>query len=273
MAAADRAAGLRVRAGPGADGERPGAARPRVDHLDGSREVGLQRGAVPQARARRRRVGGGRRARRLQGRRLGQLRQGRAGHQHLRPVGDRGRAGQAGLLHRARARPGPRLRPGAGAHGDRGDDPGLRRRRGRHARARARPRLRDEQLGLPLLLARGRARDQPPVALHDERQHDGPRDREGRARGPRQPRQQGDRPYRRYVALRRAGQPLPLGRRRRQPVRVLRLRADRRAARPRALRRPGHLGQHQRPARQAPADQARAGRHVLDPARQPVRAR
>ena len=119
----------------------------------------------------------------------------------------------------------------------------------------------------------GDARDQPPVALHDGRQHDGPRDREGHARGPGQPRQQGDRPYRRYVALRRPGQPLPVGRRRRQPVRVLRLRADRRAARPRALRRAGHLGQHQRPARQAAADQARARRHVLDPAGQPVRAR
>ena len=55
-----------------------------------------------------------------------------------------------------------------------------------------------------------------------------------------------------------AGQPLPVHRRRHQPVRVRRLRADRRADRPQpGLRRAALRGQHQRPARQDPADQAR----------------
>ena len=36
------------------------------------------------------------------------------------------------------------------------------------------------------------------------------------------------------------------------------------------VRRPPHLGQHERPARQDPAHQARGGRHVHDPGREPV---
>ena len=53
-----------------------------------------------------------------------------------------------------------------------------------------------------------------------------------------------------------------------------RLRADRRADQPQpAVRRPALRGQHQRPARQAAADQAAGGRHLHDPVGQPVRAR
>ncbi|MNW48835.1 hypothetical protein D3C74_262230 [compost metagenome] len=63
---------------------------------------------------------------------------------------------------------------------------------------------------------------------------------------------------------------MAVGRRRRGAVRVLGLHPDRRASGPRALRRPGHVGQQQRPARQAPAHHARAGRYLLGPRGQPL---
>ena len=69
-----------------------------------------------------------------------------------------------------------------------------------------------------------------------------------------------------------AGQPDPVDRRRHQPVPVRRLRAARRARRPQPrLRRPAHVGQHQRPARQDPADHAEGRRRLHDPRGQPVR--
>ena len=65
-------------------------------------------------------------------------------------------------------------------------------------------------------------------------------------------------PRRRRHRLRRGGQPLPVHRRRHQPLRLRRLHAHRRARRPQpGLRRPAFRGQHQRPARQDPAHQGR----------------
>ena len=69
------------------------------------------------------------------------------------------------------------------------------------------------------------------------------------------------------------GQPAPVHRGRHQPVRVRRLHPDRRAGGPQpGLRRAAHLGQHQRPARQAPADHRGRRRQLHGPRGQPVRA-
>ena len=69
------------------------------------------------------------------------------------------------------------------------------------------------------------------------------------------------------------GNLIPVHRRRHQPVPVRRLHPDRRAARPQpGVRRPAHRGQHQRPARQDPADHAHRRRRLHDPRGQPVRA-
>ena len=80
-------------------------------------------------------------------------------------------------------------------------------------------------------------------------------------------------PRRRRHRLRRGRQPLPVHRRRHQPVRLRRLRADRRADRPQpGVRRAAQRRQHQRPARQDPADQGRTPNGTYtDPGRQPVR--
>ena len=73
-------------------------------------------------------------------------------------------------------------------------------------------------------------------------------------------------PRRRPDRLRRQGQPLPVHRRRHQPVRLRRLRADRRAGRPQpGVRRAAHRRQHQRPARQAAADQGQGRRRLHHP--------
>ena len=128
-------------------------------------------------------------------------------------------------------------------------DPRLLARRGRPAGHRDRRRLRDEPLGLRLL--RAAALDTPagdapsngagpatfdalqgpqPALAHeaDRGQHARPRDRAADPPGPGRPRHL--LPRRRRDRLRRRGQPLPLHGRRRQPVRVRRLHADRRAA-------------------------------------------
>ena len=63
-------------------------------------------------------------------------------------------------------------------------------------------------------------------------------------------------PLLRLAVLRPRRQPLHLDGRQHQPVRLRRLRPDRRAARPRVLGRAAHRGQHQRPQRQDPAHQA-----------------
>ncbi len=60
-------------------------------------------------------------------------------------------------------------------------------------------------------------------------------------------------------------QPLPGHRRQHQPVRVGRLRPDRRAGRPAGLRRAAHRRQHQRPARQGAADPPGGRRHLHHP--------
>ncbi len=75
-------------------------------------------------------------------------------------------------------------------------------------------------------------------------------------------------PRRRRHRLRRGRQPLPVDRRRHQPLRLRRLHPDRRPRGPQpGLRRPPQRRQHQRPARQDPADQGRRGRLVHRPAR------
>ena len=71
------------------------------------------------------------------------------------------------------------------------------------------------------------------------------------------------------IAFDAQGQPLPLHRRQHQPARH-RLRADRRAAGPRAVGRAEVVGEHERPARQDPAHPSRARRHVHDPRGQPL---
>ena len=69
-----------------------------------------------------------------------------------------------------------------------------------------------------------------------------------------------------------ARQPVPLDRGRHEPVPVRRLHADRRARGPQpGVRRTADGGEHERPARQGPADHAEAGRRLHDPRRQPLR--
>ena len=164
----------------------------------------------------------------------------------------------------------------------RGHDPRLQPRRGRPAGDHARPRVRDQPLGLRLLrpAARhaGRRRPvrrharavrrvqgrQPALALQvgSRDRAARPRQRAEAARGRPGPRHLLPQRRRLRVGLRR--QPLPVHRRRHEPVRVAGLGADRRAgdAQPRA-RRPAQLGQHQRPARQDPAHQAAPGGGAL----------
>ena len=86
-------------------------------------------------------------------------------------------------------------------------------------------------------------------------------------------------PLRRLARLRPQRRPLHLHRRQHQPVRLGRLHADRRAARPRVLGCAAHVGQLEQPQRQGPAhpsapgrDRRAGGRHdLLDPERQHVR--
>ena len=67
------------------------------------------------------------------------------------------------------------------------------------------------------------------------------------------------------------GNLLPVHGRRHEPVLLRRLRADRRLAEPQpGLRRPPQRRQHERPARQDPADPAEGRRRLHDPAGQPV---
>ena len=98
---------------------------------------------------------------------------------------------------------------------------------------------------------------QPAVPVHPERRlHAQPGQRGDHPRRARRPGHL--LPRRRRHRLRRGRQPLPVHRRRHQPVRLRRLLADRRADQPQpGLRRAAHRRQHQRPARQDPADQGR----------------
>ena len=199
-----------------------------------------------------------------------QLREGHAGQQHQQPDGARHRPGRPGVLHRAR-RPGADHQAGHRHHGHRGRPGRLHRQRGRPDRHPARPGLRHQQLGLPVLRAqrrRGRATCCPGspspatrIDLASEKvvlQVDDPA--------------QHLLPRRRQHGLRQRRQPLPGHRRQHQPVRVRRVRPDRRAGRPAGLRRAAHLGQHQRPARQDAADPPGGRRHLHRPGRQPVPA-
>ena len=111
--------------------------------------------AVPPAHPRRDRVGRRRDAGRLRPdargpphRRL--VRQGHARRQHREPDGARRRARRQRLLHRA-GRPGEELQPGRPQRPHRRHDPGPPRQRERPAGDHARPELRDQQAAVPVL--------------------------------------------------------------------------------------------------------------------------
>ena len=146
--------------------------------------------------------------------------------------------------------------------------------RGRPDRHHAAPAVRHQPLGVPVLLPGGDAAGQPDLPVHLQPEHQ-------RAR----PGQRGhdhrvaDRaaavlPLGRLDDLGQQQQPLLRGRRQHQLRRRLgRHGADRRAHQPRrAVRRPAHLGQHQRPAREDQPDPPGEQRHLHDPGRQPLRA-
>ena len=78
-------------------------------------------------------------------------------------------------------------------------------------------------------------------------------------------------PRRRPDRLRRPGQPVPVDGRRHEPVPVGGLRAARRSGDPQSgVRLPAHVGQHERPPRQAPAHPRPRQRRLHRPAGQPV---
>ena len=86
--------------------------RPRLGHRARPLRRPLRRARVPPAHRRRRPVRGRPRARRLRRHDQLELREGHARRQHERAVRARRRARRPRLLHRARPRPDPRLRPG-----------------------------------------------------------------------------------------------------------------------------------------------------------------
>ena len=89
--------------------------RPCLGHRHGPLRRALHRARAAGAHRRRRQVGGGRGARRLRRHDQLELREGRARREHERAVRARRRPRRARLLHRARARPDPHLRPAARA--------------------------------------------------------------------------------------------------------------------------------------------------------------
>ena len=248
------AARVHLRPGGGRDGRRPPdrvvpglRRRPRVLHRTRPHDRVLRRARLPPASARRDRDRVRRDARRLRRDRVVELREGRARPEHGGPVRARRRPGRARLLRRARRRR-QGLPAGRAEHGRRRARRRLHRPGERPARPRAGPGVRDEQLDLPLLRRAGHAavpgqrsgRDgvRPPaaLALHAERQHAGPGVRAGAARVPDPARRV--LPLVGHARLRRAGQPVPRHGRQHQPVRLERLRADRRARRTLVVGRP-----------------------------------
>ena len=233
-------------------------------------------------------VGGVQYAAGLRGRRLRrhdqrQLREGHARRQHERAVRARRRARRPRLLHRARPRPDPRLRPGR---------PATSRRRSRSTSTRAArtacsasPSTRTSRpTASSTSTTRPQSADNNNPANWFSRvsrftvgrgRHDRPGVREADHRDPRQPRLRRARPHRRRPGLRPRRQPADRRRRRRQPAlrAVRRLRAALRAHdRPAPARRPRDVGQHERPARQAAAHHAEPHRRrrLHDPGGQPV---
>ncbi len=215
-----------------------------------------------------------------------------------RADGPRGAARWPGAAHDP-GRRGLAARPRVGAQHQGGDPRRVPARRGGPAERRARPGLRrpPQHVGLPVLLAAdGHSRRRPgdPGRQRGRRAHDRRRGRLGavrrcdqavalpargrrarpgqRAADPRCTRRPRHLlPRGRRHRVRRPRQPLPVHGRRHQPVRVRRIRADRRAppAQPR-LRRAALVGEHQRSARQDPAHQSQERRRLQDPRRQPV---
>ncbi len=147
--------------------------RPGLDDGHGPLRGALHRRArLRAARRRRRAVGRGPGRGRLRRHRLGLVREGRARHEHERAVRHGRRARRPRVLHRAGARPDPRLRPAHAEHHDRHHHPRVLGRRGRPAGDRAGQGLRGERVPVPVLLARepGRLRPgellQPRLAFH-----------------------------------------------------------------------------------------------------------
>ena len=196
--------------------------------------------------------------------------EGHAAHRDVQPDGAGRGPGRPGVLHRP-----ARGREGRQAQRHRGplDAPErLHGQRVRRAQHRGRPGIRDQPMGLRLLLAEQRRQRRPAEPVHRQRRHDRPVDREGRAgragaarrmlpprRGP------GHRQEEREPVVVAGGQ--------HQPVRFRRLQPARPALRARVLGRRTHRGQHQQPVRQGPADPPGNQRHLHDPLGQPVRAR
>ena len=150
-----------VRPGRQRDGLRPSdrlvqalRRRPRLRHRARPLRRALRRGAAAAASRRRHPVRRRRRGGRLRRHRRRELREGHARRQHERAVRARRRAGRPRLLHRARARPDPRLGPAEPERQDRAHARRLLGRRGRAARHHARPRFRRQRLALRLLRAR-----------------------------------------------------------------------------------------------------------------------
>ena len=186
------------------------------------------------------------------------LREGHARRRHAEPDGARRRATTAASSTSSATgacRSGARPR----ADGHRRHGPG-------HAAARRTacsasqlaPDFDDQPLGLPLLLARCRTPTGHQIVSRFKVNGDSLDTAPSSRSSPSAPDAR-VLPLVRLAVLRRRRQPLHLDGRQHEPVRLRRLRPDRRAARPRVLGRPAHGGQHERPQRQDPAHQA-AGR-------------
>ena len=80
-------------------------------------------------------------------------------------------------------------------------------------------------------------------------------------------------PRRRFVDLRRQGQPLRLGRRQHEPVRFRRLFAERSSQGPLSVGRPALRGERGLAHREDPPHHAQGRRRLHDPGRQPLQAR
>ena len=234
--------------------------RPLVLHGRRPHDRVVRRPGLPRAPARRHPLGDGPRRRRLrpEPRALAErrgLREGHARRRHPEPVRARHRARRARLLHRAQ-------RAGQGLEAHHGDHCRDRHRPRHHepgeraARPPAGARLHDDGPHLPELLgAAGQLEPEPALALHGRRRRD-----PGRLRGDHlhlAAPARGVLPHRRLARLRARRQPLHLDGRQQQPVRVERLRADRRAARARGLGRPADRGELEQPERQDPAGSCR----------------
>ena len=201
-----------------------------------------------------------------------QLREGRAGRQHQQPDGARHRRRRPGVLHRAR-RPGADRQAGHRHHGHRARPRRVHRQRGRPDRHPARPGLRHQRLGLPLLLAQRRLAAQPccPGSPSPATPSTWPARSVVLA---------GRRPSATPAATPAAPWPSTPPATSTCPPATTPTRSSPTGS-PRSTSGPGRqdydaqrtVGQHQRPARQDPADPPAGRRHLHRPGRQPLPAR